>query len=264
MKVGIIFQELGTGNARSDLCKAKEMGAHGVQLWIIDNDFDPRNLDRSGREDLLTYLASVNLEISALCGDLGGFSDPETVDRNVARTKEFFDLCVDLRVPILTTHVGHLAEDTASSAYTATVGAVREVAEYAAARDCCFANETGPEPGNGLRAFLEAVNSDGAKVNLDPANLCMNGFDYLDDTRVLGDLIVHTHAKDGVHNSANEGGYRETALGKGDVDFSAWLSVLHEVGYNGYLTIERETGADPVKDIQEAVQFLKKLEGVDP
>ena len=32
---------------------------------------------------------------------------------------------------------------------------------------------------------------------------------------------------------------------------------LNDIGYDGYLTIERECGADPVGDISMAVGFLK-------
>lgn len=261
MKVGIITASLPM-DTRAALKKAKEIGAHGVQLWVVDNDLDPRNLDQSGRDELKTLMAGLELERSALCGDIGGFADPAAVDERVARTKEMFDLCADLETPILTTHIGVLPEDRSSKAYSDMVNAVREVAEYAAARDCCFATETGPEPGDGLAAFLREVGSPGGMVNFDPANLCMNGFDHLADARALKDFIVHTHAKDGIRNSANEGGYREVPLGEGDVDFPAYLGVLREIGFDGYLTIERECGDDPVADVTAAVRFLKRQEGV--
>jgi len=262
MKVGVITASFPL-DTRAALRKAKELGAHGVQLWIVNNELEPRKLTRSGREDLKTYMAQLALERSALCGDIGGFCDPAAVDERVTRTKEMFDLCVDLETPILTTHIGVVPEDASSKAYGMLLDAVREVAEYAAERNCCFATETGPESGEHLAAFLHKVQSDGAKVNLDPANLCMNGFDHLADTRALAPYIVHTHAKDGIRNSANEGGYREVALGKGDVDFPAYLAVLREIGFTGYLTIERECGDDPVGDIAEAIRFLKTQEGVD-
>jgi L-ribulose-5-phosphate 3-epimerase len=263
MKVGIITGSL-PYDTRGALKKAKELGAHGVQPWVVNNDLDPKNLSKSGREELLTFLNSIGLELSALCGDIGGFANPATMDENVARTKQMFDLCVDLRTRILTTHIGKLPEDRKSPEYAATLAAVREVAEYAANRDCCFATETGLESGEGLAAFLREVRSEGAKVNFDPANLCMNGFNHLDDARALKPWIVHTHAKDGIYRSAKEGGYKEMPLGKGDVDFPRYLSVLHEIGYVGYLTIERECGEDPEHDISEAVRFLKTLDGVEP
>jgi L-ribulose-5-phosphate 3-epimerase len=264
MKVGIINESLQM-ETKASLRKSKELGAHGVQLWVVNNDLEPQKLSRTGREDLVTYMASLGLERSALCGDLGmGFDNPATVDEAISRTKEMFDLCVDLKTPVLTTHIGTVPDDTESMGYANLLNAVGELARYAAERGCCFATETGPEPGAPLADFLRKINSPGAKVNFDPANLCMQGFDYLEDARALKDFIVHTHAKDGIYRSGVEKQeIREVALGKGDVDFPEYVSVLREIGYDGYLTIERECGDDPAKDVAEAVVFLKTLEGVE-
>jgi sugar phosphate isomerase/epimerase len=92
----------------------------------------------------------------------------------------------------------------------------------------------------------------------------------------LKDFIVHTHAKDGVqykpcdpvkvYNAFAEGGveglnigelFNELPLGEGSVDWDRYLAALSEVGYDGYLTIEREVGANPEADIRTAVNFLK-------
>ncbi len=257
MKVGIITASLPM-ELRAALRKAKEIGAHGVQLWVANNELDPRNLSKSGRQELLDYMASIGLRRSALCGDIGGFADSKTVDERVVHTKEMFDLCVDLKTPILTTHIGCVPQDESSPAYRSLISVVRELAEYAVARDCCFATETGPESGDALARFLRAVNSAGAKVNFDPANLCMSGFDHIHDVHALKDFIVHTHAKDGL-----KGKPEEVPLGKGAVDFPNYLAALREIGFSGYLTIERECGADPIADIVEAICFLKRQEGVD-
>ena len=259
MKIGIIADSLRL-ELRAALRKAKELGADGVQLWVVNNDLDPRALAKSGREDLITYMTSLGLERSALCGDIGGFTDPARVDENIARTKEMFDLCVDLQTPILTTHVGVVPEDTASRAYADLLAAVREVAVYAAERGCCLATETGPESGAALAGFLRAVESPGAKANYDPANLCMGGFDPVADVNDLREFIVHTHAKDGL---ALPGKYEERPLGKGDVDFPAYLDALRAVGYEGYLTIERECGDNPIADVTESAAFLQRLLGRD-
>jgi L-ribulose-5-phosphate 3-epimerase len=262
MKVGIITASLHM-ETKAGLRKAKELGAHGVQLWVVDNDLDPENLTGSGRDELATHMASLGLDLSALCGDIGGFADPASVDERIVRTKTMFDLCVDLKTPILTTHIGLVPHETDSKEYAALVEAVREVASYAAEWECCFATETGPESGDALAEFLRQVDSPGAKVNFDPANLCMNRFDHLDGVRALRDFIVHTHAKDGVPEGEN-GGPQEVPLGQGVVEFPDYLAVLREVGYDGYLTIERECGDDPVTDIAEAITFLKAQQGVQP
>jgi len=261
MKVGIITASL-LMETKDALRKAKDMGAHGVQLWVANNDLDPSRLSQSGRQELLTFMDGIGLERSALCGDIGGFANPVTVDENVSRTKAMFDLCVDLKTPILTTHVGVLPKDKSSKDYAGLLAAVREVAVYAAERECCFANETGLESGPGLAAFLDAIGSEGAQVNFDPANLCMNGFDVLEAVGALGGRIVHTHAKDGVFDSAKTG-FQEVPLGEGDVDFPIYLKALRDTGFDGYLTIERECGDDPVGDIAAAIAFLKAQDGVE-
>ncbi|MCQ2432802.1 MAG: TIM barrel protein, partial [Clostridia bacterium] len=50
--------------------------------------------------------------------------------------------------------------------------------------------------------------------------------------------------------------FKEVPLGQGHVDFDKYLAALADIGYEGYLTIEREVGADPVADIRTAVDFL--------
>ena len=51
----------------------------------------------------------------------------------------------------------------------------------------------------------------------------------------------------------------ELPLGEGDVDFKNYLKALNDIGFTGFLTIEREVGDDPAKDISMAVRFLKEL-----
>ena len=126
-----------------------------------------------------------------------------------------------------------------------------------------------------LKNFLDSLHSTGVSVNLDPANLVMvTGDDPVQAVYNLKDYIVHTHAKDGrklddrdpeviyglrpgdplVTNPA----FIELALGDGDVPFEPYLKALNDIGYKGFLTIEREVGADPTADIRKAVNFLKE------
>ena len=46
-------------------------------------------------------------------------------------------------------------------------------------------------------------------------------------------------------------------LGQGNVHFDTYLRALDEIGYRGFLTIEREVGEDPAADIRLAVAHLK-------
>lgn len=53
--------------------------------------------------------------------------------------------------------------------------------------------------------------------------------------------------------------FKETPLGEGNVDFPNYIRVLREIEYDGYLTIERETGENPVADVALAQKMLKRL-----
>ena len=152
-----------------------------------------------------------------------------------------------------------------------------ELATYADSVDAHFAVETGPETADVLKGFLDDLHSTGVSVNLDPANFKMvTGDDPVKAVHTLSKYIVHTHAKDGnklmdvnpeyvyrvVHPVPQElegkQFFEEVPLGTGSVDFPNYLKALEEIGYKGFLTIEREVGENPEKDIRTAYDFLTK------
>ena len=53
--------------------------------------------------------------------------------------------------------------------------------------------------------------------------------------------------------------FKEVPLGSGSVDFAKYLKALEDIGYRGFLTIEREAGEDPAKDIGIAKDHLLKV-----
>ena len=53
--------------------------------------------------------------------------------------------------------------------------------------------------------------------------------------------------------------FEEVPLGTGSVDFKAYLRALEEIGYRGFLTIEREVGENPDADIRTAKDYLEKI-----
>ena len=90
----------------------------------------------------------------------------------------------------------------------------------------------------------------------------VTGDDAVQAVYTLRDYIVHTHAKDGKMLFPKEPGgkkYIELPLGQGDVDFPEYLRALDEIGYHGFLTIEREVGENPANDIAMAADFLRDM-----
>ncbi|WP_045517132.1 sugar phosphate isomerase/epimerase family protein [Neobacillus niacini] len=284
-KIGIIVDSLRLP-LREGLKTAKELGAEGVQIYAVDGEMAPENLTSAARKELKDYISSIGLEISALCGDLGGhgFQDSELNPQKIEKSKRILDLAVELGTNIVTTHIGIIPEDPATRVYDSMQKACDELGVYAKSLNAYFAIETGPETSLRLKTFLDTLSTNGVSVNFDPANMVMvTGDDPVEGVKLLKDYIVHTHVKDGVRfkpvdprdvygalgygggvdheqiaKMVTEGGYfRELPLGEGKVDFPSYFAALQEIGYQGYLTIEREVGTNPVHDIREAISFIR-------
>ncbi len=54
---------------------------------------------------------------------------------------------------------------------------------------------------------------------------------------------------------------QEVPLGHGDIDWFQFFGVLEEVEYRGWLTIERESGANRLADVAAGVAFLRRFLG---
>lgn len=271
-KIGVIIDSFRM-DIREAVKKAKEVGASGIQVYARKGPMAPENMDKNKRKEFLDMVKSNGLIISALCGDLGeGFADRENNARRIEKSKRIMDLAKDLDTDIITTHIGVVPEDPKHPRWSILQEACEALGEYGDSVGAKFAIETGPETSAVLKKFLDSLHSKGVRVNLDPANLVMvTGDDPVQAVYNLKDYIVHTHAKDGINlRKCNPeviygmieeeiqlgAAFKEVPLGEGSVDFPGYLKALESIGYNGFLTIEREVGENPEKDIRTAVKFL--------
>ena len=252
----------------------RSLGAQGVQVYATRGEMSPENLTGQKRRDFLNAVKDRGLVISALCGDLGhGFHNPEENPQLIERSKRILDLAKELETSVVTTHIGVVPASEEHPRFRILQDACGELAAYADSLDAHFAIETGPETSLTLKHFLDSLHSTGVAVNLDPANLVMvTGDDPVQAVYTLKDYIVHTHAKDGRKLADRDSesiygivedepvtspSFIELPLGEGDVPFEPYLKALDDIGFHGFLTIEREVGDDPIRDIRAAVDFLK-------
>lgn len=281
--IGVLLEGFRT-DVKSALDLAVSVGVSGIQVLATAGELDARTVTREKRNEFLSMVKDHNLTISALCGDFicgsldYNFHEASKKDKVIERSKQILDFAKELGTNIVTTHVGVIPSDRNCEKYEKMLNTCRQLASYAESMQAHFAIETGPELAITLKAFLDDLNSKGIGVNLDPANFVMvTGDDPAKAVHTLKDYIVHTHAKDGIKlidvnpeiiyreietEIQNAVYFQEVPLGEGSVDFGAYLNALDEIGYKGYLTIEREVGQEPAEDIRKAVHFLNnKING---
>lgn len=256
--------------------KAREIGATALQVYSTSGEMAPENMNEEKIRAFNKLVSDNGLTVSALVGDIGGFAIVENNAANVEKSKRIMDLALKLNCDVVTTHIGVIPDSQNDPMFRVYQEVCDELGEYGDKIGAHFAIETGPETSLTLFNFLETLNSKGVGVNYDPANLIMvTGDDAVQGVHILKDYIWHTHAKDGVRikpvdpHAVYHGGtnlnmddyFQEVPLGKGQVDWPNYLKALEDIGYRGPLTIERETGDQPIEDIRLAVEFLKAATG---
>ncbi len=259
---------------------AAAIGLDGIQLAGTreGQPFYPETFGSAERRELMKKLADRNLQLSAVCGEqMHGFLNPARNPQLIENSKRILDMAKELGTDIVTTHIGVVPDDAECESYRVLQDACGQLAAYADSIGSHFAIETGPEKSTVLRRFLDSLHSKGVAVNLDPGNLVMcAGDNAVEAVHNLGEYIVHTHAKDGyqlkqedlhlLYATAQAEQYhdvyiREMRLGEGNVHFPEYLQALADVGFRGFLTIERECGNSPALDIAYGAGYLRALIG---
>ena len=185
-------------------------------------------------------------------------------DYRYARVKNLCDgadFAKKLGVTDVVTHMGFIPENPYDPNYPGFCRAVRTVAEHLKTNGQYLLFETGQEtPVTMLRCF-ETVGCDNLAINLDTANLILYGkANPVDALEVFGKYVRNLHAKDGCWPVNGHDLGMETAIGEGRVDFPAVFRKLFDLGYDSWITIEREIeGEQQIRDILSARDYLQSI-----
>ncbi|MCY3915205.1 MAG: sugar phosphate isomerase/epimerase [Chloroflexi bacterium] len=244
---------------------AAEIGCTSVQPWIVNVEYDPCILDpevgsADDRREARRIAESLGLTFSGFCAQLqgavtwGGLEEREGLQWRIDKTKQALDTTAELGGDIVTTHAGVLPEDKSEPAYQTMLASVGEIAEHGAKIGVYFALETGQESPQALGDFIDEVGNPWLKVNYDPCNLLRFGTEAgaIQGVYILGDKIIHTHAKDWNPETM------QATCGEGLAPWDGYIGALRDIGYAGVLAIEDETGNENmIESIGRSYAFLR-------
>jgi len=251
-----------------------DLGVPTIQLHAPH----PGHRDEASAQRLSAQLADLNVKCTAVFGGFEGesYADIPTVSRTVGlvpeetrderlqEMKEISDFARLLSCDTVALHIGFVPHDEADPRYEGIVRVTREICDHCSGNDQFLHLETGQETAAGLLSFLGHVDRPNLKINFDPANMILYGTgEPIEALRQVAPHVRSIHCKDGTwSDQPGETWGAEVPLGQGDVNIATYLRTLHEIGYRGPLTIEREIPEDPERQREEiggAIKLLTEL-----
>jgi len=254
---------------------AQELGVPSVQIHAPHAS--TRNA--AAAEAFLEKCTNAGLTVTCVFGGFEGesYADIPTTARTVGlvpeetrasraqEMKEISDFTKLLGCNTVALHIGFVPE-RGSDDYNRLIAVTRDLLVHIAGNGQQLNLETGQETADHLLEFINDVGQDNLFINFDPANMILYGTgDPIEALKKVGKYVRSIHCKDATWAADGERGKSwgaEVALGEGDVGMETYLRTLHEIGYTGPLTIEREIAHDRDRqkaDIGTAVRLLEEL-----
>ena len=190
-----------------------------------------------------------------------GLVPPKTRPARSDALKQVSDFAKLLGVRQVQTHCGFIPENPADALYPGSVEAIRTVAQHCHGNGQTFLMETGQETPTTMSRVIRDVNMSNLGVGFDTANLILYGkANPVDAVEILGPHVRSVHAKDGNWPTDPSKLGEEVLTGQGLVDFKRVFTKLHEFGYTGAISIERETsGSQQIEDVKNEKLYLQRI-----
>ena len=257
MKIGVVLESMGLP-LRQGLPQAAKIGAAGVQVDAA-GELSPERLTETGRRELKNLLRTYALDMTALnCPLRRGLDVTENQQPRLEYIRRAMSLAFELGPRVVIAPLPKLPGEAEPERARLLREALLDLGRHGDRVGSVLALEIGMDPPEAVAAYLDTFDVGSLKVNYDPANLLMNGFDPGRGVIPLHRRIAHTHARDARRSTVSRGA-QEVPLGSGDIDWLSYIGTLGAIEYRGWLTLERETGEDRLKDLERGVAFLKRM-----
>jgi sugar phosphate isomerase/epimerase len=245
---------------RDQIYEAARLGARGVVVDAIA-DLAPQRLSETGRREFRHILRTVELSLIAVSlPTRRPFDTTDQLDERLRRAEAAFAMAFELGTDVVLARVGPIPPQEDAARREVLSDAVRDLGRRAEYRGVRLAIETGTDPGETLRAFLQAMAVPSLAVSIDPGALLQAGIDPVPTVRELAEWVAHAYASDGTGTSRvaapNPRGF---GYPPGALDWEEYLGALEEIGYHGFLTVWPPPGRTAAVHFAAISERLKRL-----
>ncbi len=271
MKFGTLVRLKAVDDCKREFGKVKELGLESCQLV-----YKPEVYTAEDARAIKSAAEECGIEISAF---FAGFRDDYTAwdlkydFRNAGLNSVAFGaerlqyllgvlpFLQELCVTDMIIHAGFIPNDPFAPEYAEMLCRIKLLAERAKKHGINILFETGGESPITLLRLIREVDTGNLFVNLDTGNLIMYGYgNPCDAVYTLGKYVRNMHAKDGLPPVEPYEIGQEVPIGEGFVNFERVFTQLNAIGYDRFVTIEREiNGEKQTEDIKNGIKYIKNI-----
>ena len=242
---------------KPSLHTAAGIGAEAVQL-DARNELKPAELSDTGRRQLLHDLNEIGLSVASLSFPTRrAFFDSEQLEARVAAAKTAMQFAYQLEARIVTARIGRIPEDPDSAQFQLLCDVLNDLARHGNHVGATFSITPSRDSARSLAQMIERVTEGPIGINFDPATFVIAGDHPTEALQTLHESVTHVQIRDAIQDLDGSG--LEVPVGRGEVPWDEFLALIDEIGYQGWLTIDRTQGDDKRNDAARAVQFLRQV-----
>jgi sugar phosphate isomerase/epimerase len=257
VKIGIQTRSL-RQPLRPALITASRLGAAGVEI-DARSELRPRDVSRTGLRDFHKLLDDLGLRVSAVAFPTRhGYDVSDDLERRVLATQEAMRFAAELRTDVIILRTGRIPTEAETAPLARLVESLTALGMFGERIGVRPALQTADVNPNDMLRLIKALPDYSVGVDLHPTGLIMAGYSPKEAVESLGPHVLHIHACDAVRDIASRQGL-EVELGRGAADIPELLGQLTEFDYRGWVTIERRDSANPIEEIENAVEYLRSL-----
>jgi sugar phosphate isomerase/epimerase len=168
-------------------------------------------------------------------------------------------MAYELGTTVVLARVGTVPPQDDAARREVFTNAVRDLGRRADHRGVRLAIETGAEPGETLRSWLDALGLPTLGASIDPARLLQTGIDPVRTVRELASWVAHAYANDATAAGISAVNPRGFGYPPGALDWEEYLGALEEIGYRGFLTVWPPPGRSAAAAFTAIAERLKQI-----